>query len=277
MNEPYYGVYINLDRAVDRREKMEAQLSRLRLSGLYHRLPALDGTAIGNSSVLRPGEVGCFHSHCRALELAADSGKPVHLVEDDAIFSEYLFSLLRGAASAELPFDIVFTDIGVPFNVSEVRGLRTILDNARSNPSGSIDPSNVTILDLAGHTFYATSSYLVPAASVQKVLGIFRNEIDRGLTKPLDIFICDQVWEGKLRAACVAPFLTTVDLEVATTIESRHESLGYMELLGLLRRCFYVDNDFEYLFKRLDAVAAPQEDKVTAALSSLFSRALSCP
>jgi len=66
---PYHGLYINLDRSVERRERMEAQLADLGLAGRYVRFPAIDGASLGSGTgTLKAGERGAFHSHVQALE-----------------------------------------------------------------------------------------------------------------------------------------------------------------------------------------------------------------
>jgi len=93
---PYTGLYINLDRSPERRREFEGQLRTYNIFDRYVRLPATDGTLIQSPrATVKPGEIGCFHSHYRALLHAKPSGLPVHVVEDDALLSEHVDGFAR--------------------------------------------------------------------------------------------------------------------------------------------------------------------------------------
>jgi glycosyl transferase family 25 len=105
---------INLERARDRRRRIEADLARLGLSATF--LPAVDGTSISQSIYsktymreLLPGEIGCYLSHLNAARAVAESGSPFGCVlEDDAVLAPSALTLLRQDALLSLPdFDIL--------------------------------------------------------------------------------------------------------------------------------------------------------------------------
>lgn len=93
---------INLPRAVDRRRKMEEQLSRMGLR--YTLFSGIDGRAeaerlLANTDVVAfernmgrkilLGGIGCYHSHLGVWEELLAKDKPVALVlEDDVVFHE---------------------------------------------------------------------------------------------------------------------------------------------------------------------------------------------
>ena len=99
-------VFINLDRAVERRRFMEAQGERLGLG--FERAAAVEASGIPDDTAARLGrswerpltrqELGCFLSH-HALwgEIAAGS-EPVLVLEDDVMLSPRLPSLLDQVA-----------------------------------------------------------------------------------------------------------------------------------------------------------------------------------
>src|SRR5262245_8250759 len=100
---PYRGLYINLDRSGARRERMDAQFAQLGLSDRYSRFAAVDGAALSaNPSRIKPGELGAFHSHMRALESAASDRVPIHILEDDALLSEHLRAVIEDAIAARM-------------------------------------------------------------------------------------------------------------------------------------------------------------------------------
>jgi glycosyl transferase family 25 len=91
---------INLGRAVERREHMEAQLGDL----AHEFVEAVDGHALTEEQRARldirpwltPGLVGCALSHRKAYRLILAAGQPFGLVlEDDAVVPEELPALLE--------------------------------------------------------------------------------------------------------------------------------------------------------------------------------------
>lgn len=107
---------INLERATDRRAKMEAQLALMDLP--YQRVSGVDGKArveellktvdlpafernLGRRILM--GGIGCYHSHLVVWRQFLDSGKPVALIfEDDVVFhKDFLEALDLALAAAE--------------------------------------------------------------------------------------------------------------------------------------------------------------------------------
>src|SRR5262245_21679794 len=96
----YTGLYINLDRSTERRRSIEEQLAKFNLSSRYTRFEAVDGLKTAAREGLQPGEVGCFHSHHRALMKGGENGLPVHILEDDILLSQYLDFAARKLVSS---------------------------------------------------------------------------------------------------------------------------------------------------------------------------------
>jgi len=71
---------------------------------------------------MRPGEVGCLFSHCRAwARIAADTAPGGHVFEDDAVMAPYTFEVMRKAATALMgirPPPMIFGDRGWPRAIS---------------------------------------------------------------------------------------------------------------------------------------------------------------
>ena len=102
-------VYINLDREIERRKYMEAQLSKLDIK--YQRFPAVLGEQVPNElrsyffnggqndnkvTTLKPGEVGCWASHlsvARAI-VSGELQETVLVLEDDTLLPANLKGLL---------------------------------------------------------------------------------------------------------------------------------------------------------------------------------------
>lgn len=107
-------VYINLDRDVHRRERMEALLGALpfpyrRLPGvLWRELDAAQRSHLYSPDVnarqfFRPlvdGEKGCYASHLRACEYLLDSGRPAMVVlEDDVALDDGFADVVHAIAT----------------------------------------------------------------------------------------------------------------------------------------------------------------------------------
>ncbi|KQT45078.1 hypothetical protein ASG43_12280 [Aureimonas sp. Leaf454] len=103
------AVFINLDRAADRRAFMERQAERLGLG--FERVPAVEAPAISESDVARLGrswerpltrpELGCFLSHHGIWRQVASGAEPVLVLEDDVVLSPRLPRLLPAMAALE--------------------------------------------------------------------------------------------------------------------------------------------------------------------------------
>lgn len=97
--------YINLDRDVDRRAAIEAQLQRCGVQG--QRFPAVNGANVppellayfahsdGKPPLMSPGEIGCYASHLGVWrEVTRANHAAVLVLEDDAILPADLDQLI---------------------------------------------------------------------------------------------------------------------------------------------------------------------------------------
>ena len=112
---------INLDRATDRRARMEAQFDRMGLT--VTRIPAIDGkaeaariapmadTARFTALMGRPplvAELGCYLSHLEAWRQLVASGAEVGLVlEDDVVFHDNFLPAVSAALSVQDKWDML--------------------------------------------------------------------------------------------------------------------------------------------------------------------------
>lgn len=112
---------INLPRATARRERMEAQLARMKLP--YTLFPGVDGRAeearlLANTDIaafernmgrkILIGGIGCYHSHLGVWEAFLATGKPVALVlEDDVVFHDDFLDAVRLGLRAGAHWDFL--------------------------------------------------------------------------------------------------------------------------------------------------------------------------
>lgn len=112
---------INLDRATERRARMEAQFDRMGLT--VTRIPAIDGkaeaariapmadTARFTALMGRPplsAELGCYLSHMEAWRQLVASGAEVGLVlEDDVVFHDNFLAAMEAALTVRDQWDML--------------------------------------------------------------------------------------------------------------------------------------------------------------------------
>ena len=224
----YVGRFINLDRSPDRRASMEAQLQKFGLSDRYKRFSAIDG---------EDGQKACFQSHVLLLK---ETECPVHVLEDDAILSAYVLSVVDFLVSSGVldNLDIVFTETIVgPDDVFELRDLKQLFDKHRADET-------FIVRDITPTYRCGTSSYLVGSKNKDRVLAVFQRGLDRG-GLPFDLFIRQEARAGNLKLGCVFPFVTCIAIEAPTAIVGRSNDSARLskQAVDLLRYSFFVDRD----------------------------------
>ncbi|MGU9940092.1 glycosyltransferase family 25 protein [Empedobacter brevis] len=106
--KPLYQTYlINLDRADERLKLMENEFNKCEIS--YERISAIDAKTLNPSSYkvnnkydrdLVPGEIGCYLSHVKTLEIFLNSDNEFAvIIEDDAILADDFKSAVEHSLS----------------------------------------------------------------------------------------------------------------------------------------------------------------------------------
>lgn len=186
-------VFINLDRASDRRSAFEAGFETAAAGrATLTRFPAVDGDH-NTPGLCSPGEKGCFLSHRVVLERAEG---PVMVFEDDAIPSPRLFDVLPNLAKTD--FDLIFTDIGV----GDAQDLVELGQFREAQPPGAL-----RVVDLGNvRTWFGTTAYVAMDAGRLRLLAAMRGA--EAIDVPFDLFIRKLVRQKQLRAGLCVPFLT---------------------------------------------------------------------
>jgi len=192
---PYTGLYINLDRSIERRRAMEDQLRRFNLADRYERCSAIDAREFASHGQIQPGEATCFHSHYQALMRGANRGSAIHILEDDVLLSQYLGEAARTIVTSNLfgRFDIIFTDTFVHTDVMQLAFYKQAFDHAMS---GGPESMKFTVIDLEQRYLASMTSYFVAANSVEKILTVYREELARGPRMPVDFCMRLAAQEG---------------------------------------------------------------------------------
>ncbi len=264
----WVGHYINLDRSPARRASIERQLAIRGLSSLYSRFTAIDGSRLAPVPGLTPAELGCARSHSELLLAITPKARFVHILEDDAILSTNFVDVLDNFIESNYfdEFDIIFTDV-FPFDTSpaSVRKLKSAYDLAMSG-----ETPRFRLIDLRGFAFGGSNSYLINTKSLRKVLMAVNGGVLRGQKpEPVDLLLRREINSNALRAVCVFPFISAVDLGFGqdSTIDNRDHLL----VNNLFRHAFYVDCDFSALNSFIAPLIAPPEtDKHMDLLADIF-------
>jgi GR25 family glycosyltransferase involved in LPS biosynthesis len=280
----YDGIYINLDRSVGRRADMEAQLTRYDLANRYGRFSAIDGISLNLArSTVTAGEAGAFISHARVLEETRSHRTPVHILEDDALLSQHVQPVIEQAIAAGLleRFDIVFTDSLLNVHLGMLKSLKAAFDRVAMEQRRPLRFGDLQVIDLAQQNFACMTSYVVGAASKERVCALYRQEMENGPTRPVDLFIRDCVLAGKLRAGLLFPFVTSFRLDevAASTIGAGAPvARPSVMVLAVLRYLFFMDRDLAYAKSCLDAATRqtrrptdPHHDMIVQALEFVLS------
>src|SRR6185503_12685069 len=164
------GFYINLDRSDARRSQMERELATYGLSERFTRMPGVDGRTLApGASKRKPGEIGCYLSHLRALEAGRAAGGPVHVLEDDVILSESIggFADAMETGGHLERFDIIFTDTAVQLDLTMLRFYRQVFEKAVSTQASG--GAGFRLMDISHQPFMCASSYVVSPHAIGKV------------------------------------------------------------------------------------------------------------
>jgi len=160
---------INLDRAAQRLERMDAELGALGVS--YERLPAVDGSAITADFIKTfapvkswrqrrrpaPSQVGCYLSHVRALELIRDRGlERACILEDDVVFAPDFPSFLDAAAPWPDGTDVLKLEIA------------GVADKLRALVIGRTGSRKFAFIQSGGQ--FGAAAYIVTASGAEKML-----------------------------------------------------------------------------------------------------------
>ena len=195
---------VSLARAVERREKMRAQLDKFDIHAEFTN--AVDGGALDLTQyrdrlntdywrVLRGrelsrAEIGCFLSHYQIWEsLAANKTEYALVLEDDTILNEHFAEVTMAAASVNWRWDVILLSARKRYKVDRVlcelpHGRRLVRYNKRVGTA---------------------RAYLITLGGAQKLLGVCRD-----ISAPIDWRYAEW-WVNGLDFYAVDPAVTVSD------------------------------------------------------------------
>jgi GR25 family glycosyltransferase involved in LPS biosynthesis len=254
----YTGYYINLDRNSDRKQELERQLAAYNLAPFYKRHPASLGNTLNlRAPSLKPGAVGCFISHHLLLQSLKNTSTHVHVVEDDVVFGPTTGLVIDSMArNGDLEkWDMLYTEVGVPPDVHHIRELSALYRQcATLNPDGTLKKvERFTLLNLSRRVFASTVSYVVNKNSLNKIAAILAEAVQGELSLPIDLFYRRQIHQGRISAACIFPFVTSVNIRenLVSNITDTSDSNLQRSILSatLLRSLFFLHCDPKALLR----------------------------
>jgi GR25 family glycosyltransferase involved in LPS biosynthesis len=232
LGECVEGVFINLDRAAERRAAMEKQLSEIRLPYPVERFAGIDGRLqSGCPDGLLPGQYGCWLSHLGTLERSLRSNRHLHVIEDDALLSRKLAILPGTVEALDLgsTWDILYLDA----TLVELADMYRMFDWVQqARPKGLVHLRGIP----TEFTVYGTHSYVVNSSRKKYVHDFLRSHLDAGV--PIDNVFASGIQKGRLKAYLTAPFLTSGDDRGLVSTVGYEGGESFLAWLLFRRLCF---------------------------------------
>lgn len=266
------GYYINLDNSLSRREKMEAHLKELSWGNSYKRFSAQESEKNeAEERGLTKGEYGLWKSWIKLLGQIVsksdfNSYDYLHILEDDAVIYEKMFSVLNQLNIAKQGIEILVTEMYA--NEEIWRHLSKIISRSKGKKS----------IGIFMHYTGCTSSVLIPTKSIGKVYAelndIFKHD---NKLQPIDNTIVKLQHQGRLKIGCTVPFLSRIDQDSIQTsniqsVEERSSSImRTQQINSLLRQQLSISKDEQIYNKILTLLIdlAKQQNKSEYKISLL--------
>ncbi|AUN28970.1 glycosyltransferase family 25 protein [Niveispirillum cyanobacteriorum] len=269
-------MYINLDRATERRESLEQNIRDANFSSAWrmHRFPAVQATS--DQVAKMPGAAsanlkGNWLSHIGCMWHAISNGWQSHLliVEDDAKFSNKAESVINLAVNHLSPdsWDIIFLDliIGRAIDMPYFFSLR---QNCAMNDNNSVIVNMNWLHDHFALT--GAGAYLVNKASL---VNIFRQFNADEISVAYDVILRHMITTNAVKAFAVFPFPVTVSAHSdSPTVDHTDAWVYECSLMNEFRRLIWTESELE-LQKR--AIARGEVTPDVLKFQSIFSRLLS--
>jgi GR25 family glycosyltransferase involved in LPS biosynthesis len=233
--------YINLDNAIERRATLEANFARCARQGWeLKRFTALDEAIVKKNQV--PGkrnwrEKACFLSHRSVIERQPDDGRPFMVLEDDVQFGMASLEIIEGilAENHNAQWDLLFTDV----SVQQIEAMMMLAGNRKQ----LMEKRMVVPVDLATIFFVGATAYVVNGRAKPKLLSYLKAGIP--VDTEYDIHLYKGIAAGKLKAAVLFPFVTTLsEHSTKSQIQSANTSTANMAR-DIFRRMMWLESSAE--------------------------------
>lgn len=228
------GKYINLDRAVARRQSMDLELARHGLDTIVTRFSARSGDE--RAKGITPNELGCFLSH-QEVVTTADPARPLLVFEDDLYFPEKFGKAFAAIVNSvfDREWDMLFLNKMISF--ADMRALYHMLRLKRK--AGDIYApafNRYSIEPCKGLYVSGAGAYLIRPAAIPKVAAVLKRAADAGYKRPLDMVYFDAINRDEITAQFVFPYLLGINSSFESTIADRpteENTLLFNDILNL--------------------------------------------
>lgn len=201
--------YINLDRATERRELIEAQIKKADLNFTIERFPAINGSDFEwNDSSLSKGQWGCWQSHLAIIERSLANNEDLLIIEDDEYFSNELNKIIDiRKIAGNTDWDIIYLDA----TIVEVEDYLLFSRSYYKNINNELYILKVPPTS----TIYGTHAYLINGKKKQKFFDILSKNFQTGL--PIDNVFAAAIQEKRVSALFTLPFLCSPGKETSNS------------------------------------------------------------
>jgi uncharacterized protein (TIGR02466 family) len=225
------GYYINLSSSEERNNCMINEIKKAPYN--INRFEGINGiTDFKNSN--NPSIKGNSASHINIWKnIKKDKNNIIHIMEDDCILSkDYSHHQNKIIFPEDNDWDIFLTDIFIPSYSGVYEIFEKELQAYEKN-------GQISIIDLSQIGFGSTTSYFINKKSVNKLLSLFEDESI--WEEPIDHMLSNYVTNGKIKAYCCIPFITSFN---STAYQSTiRDNLSNIEQkLYELRKGFFIDS-----------------------------------
>ena len=227
------GYYINLDRSIHRRERIQRHIEEQGLTPFYERYAAVDGEKCKpRVRNLNNGEQGLWETWISLLEKEklANDYEFLHVMEDDCIVSSEFKEFCKQLPNHHLGNDLIMTEMYA--NPSAYQYLIEEHQRLKRENKIKIEHNNYT---------GCASSVLIHRSRIEKVLKQLKVAYqDAESVLPLDNQLRKLDQQGRLVVSRVAPFITSIVIDdiMETTIQEHGDTkiIDSQIFCALLRR-----------------------------------------
>ena len=213
------GYYINLDRSIDRRNRMQRHIDEQGLTAFYQRYAAVDGAKCNpNGRDLNSGELGLWETWISLLEKEKlpTGYEYLHIMEDDCILSKEFKEFCQQLPDNSLGSDLIMTEMYANPNVYQY--LIEEHQRLKKEKKIKIEHNNYT---------GCASSVLIHRSRIGTVLEQLKAAYEKAESVlPLDNQLRKLDQQSGLVVSRVAPFITSIVIDdiKETTIQEHGDT-----------------------------------------------------
>jgi GR25 family glycosyltransferase involved in LPS biosynthesis len=182
---------------------------------------------------VRPGELACFLSHLKVIDMAQDIDGDIMVIEDDALFGPNSQQAIRTiiGLSSRAKWDLMATDVCIsnPLQMIQLLALRRK------------QPDRVESLDLKSFDFGGTTAYVINRERKARVLAVLKAMLP--LAMPYDLLLRRLCRDDHLQMRVIFPFATSLSCHAeGSQIQTGGSDLTE-RLWNAFRRLIWFDRD----------------------------------